>query len=449
MCSCPPFECLCRPSMSAFQAPSESMFADPLSSAAAAILHPVDTRAPLLETFDFGLGQTWRETYGEYFDINPDKYQHGLLPPPAHTEHNPYIKSEYSFNVVPSTPLFPEPTYHDLKAAPALTAAQKDLGLQDCMFSSSALPGMDLPSVPVSSMAGSPPSYSQAVSPHSVASSRPGQTTSPVLTQMTSLSPQGHVSPVSIMPVTSVHDTTYTMTSSDVSHRSLDDFEINNPGDILSLDQPINKDLANKYSKRSTDSNGKSSCAGSNANLDLSALLGLPSISSFLGEGEVGDKSHNEHVDRILGLSLKYDGAEPKTTPESLSPSSTMSDQKVPSDSAPLSPCRGPTPPSLIELQPLKTPNALSSPKKFSDIFSPLHRDVPTFSFPDKVSLNPYMDQSITRDHYSGGSYYNLTSPKPTYSNEHTDPVNFYHSDIFHFQSSIAMTRPHNSSQYN
>lgn len=430
--------------MSAFQPTNDALFADPLSSAAAGILHPIDARAPLMDTFDFGLGQTWRETYGEYFDINPDKYQ-TLVPPPAHSEPNPYIKTEYAtaFNVVPSAALFPEPTtYHDLKATSM--SMHKDLALQDCMFSAGAIPSMELPGMPTATVAGSPPSYSQAVSPHTTSSIR--QTTSPLTTHLTS--PQGHVSPVSILPVPSSQaQSPYAMAAAqEMNQRQIDDFEINNPGDILSLDQPINKDIPNKYSKRTNDSDNKSSCAGSNANLDLSALLGLPSISSFLGDGESGEKPHNEHVDRILGLSLKYDGAEPKATPESLSPSSTTSDQKVPSDSAPLSPCRGPSPPSLIELQPIKTPNALTSPKKFSDIFSPLHRDAPTFSFPDKVNVHPYSEHSISRDHFSGGSYYNLSSPKLTYSHSHGEPVNFYQSDIFHFPTN---TRPHHSVQYN
>ena len=438
--------------MSAFQPPGEAMFAaDPLT--ATNMLHPqqlADHRPPVMETFDFGLGQTWRETYGEYFDINPEKYHSSPLPlpPPAHMDMGTYIKTENSpFTIMPSTPLFPEPTYHDLKTA--APPAAKDLGLQDCMFSGN--PTSE--ALPACSMANSPPSYSQAVSPATAThSTSPAARSSPLTSQPTSSPPTGHSSPAAHRPAS-----TENYTVQDLSQRTVEDFEINNPGDILSLDQPINKylDRNSKYDKKSVPTEpptSKPSCAGGNGNLDLSALLGLPSISSFLGENEAGnqEKPHNEHVDRILGLSLKYEGGEPKASPESLSPSSTTSDQKVPSDSAPLSPCRGPTPPSLIELQPLKNPTTLTSPKRFTDIFSP--RDAPNSSFCyDKAPLPPaYGEHAISRDTYSSASaYYSMTSPKLAYANEHGEPVNFYHSDIFHLPPGAIHSRPQTSIHYN
>ena len=90
----------------------------------------------------------------------------------------------------------------------------------------------------------------------------------------------------------------------DLSPHTLDQFEFNDAAEFLSLDQPINKELP---APACATINRKPSISSSDvtkgATSDLSSLLGLPSISSFLDEGEEENPA-NEHIDKILGLSL-------------------------------------------------------------------------------------------------------------------------------------------------
>jgi hypothetical protein len=117
-----------------------------------------------------------------------------------------------------------------------------------------------------------------------------------------------------------------------------DDFEVNDPSDIF-FDQPLNKDcvVASKMAEKlqggekPATSTASSSCnGGSSSNaLDFSALLGLPSITSFLDDEQENKKS------------------EVKEEPD-LSPA-----------------CSRSSPPHLIELQPLGagSPHSTAGPR--------------------------------------------------------------------------------------
>ena len=367
ICSCPPFECLCRPvpnqHADAFlgQNPMLHPFGQPTLLSPTALSFGGPGPNPF-ESFDHTNFQQplMRDTYSEYFDLSPLDRLHSQgfssFEPTGHVKSEPMM--------VPS---------HDLYSKP-----KPNLSIQDCMYSSNAcsvspnqqpepiLPTYTQshtrsePSTPPSSVAGVVPAspYQTTVTPASSYNSPPHY----------SLSRAAHTQ---YTPNNNSLITTSPQVP-DLSPHTLDQFEFNDAADFLSLDQPINKELP---APACATSNRKPSISSSDvtkgATSDLSALLGLPSISSFLGEEGEGDNSANEHIDKILGLSLNYGEGSPeshKSTTDSLSPASS-SDQKVPSEGSPLSPCRGPTPPSLTELQPLKTNNSISSPKKFSDIF--------------------------------------------------------------------------------
>ena len=376
ICSCPPFECFCRSVTNHHadnflgQSPLLQPFAQPplLSPTALSFGHP--TSNPY-ESFDhMGIQQPMmRDTYSEYFDLSPIERFH------------PQGFSSFEAGAVKSEPIV-------VPNADIYTKTKPSFSIQDCMYSSNTctvspnqqaepvLPTYSQshhdasrssnPPTPPNSNAGVVPGspYQNTVTPSSSYNSPPHYSLSGTTPQSHHQQHQQHQlnndSLVNSSP--NVHE---------LSPQTLDQFEFNDAADFLSLDQPINKELPAPACANNRKPTVSSSDVTKGATSDLSALLGLPSISSFLDEGE-GENPANEHIDKILGLSLNYGERSPeshKSNTDSLSPASS-SDQKVPSERSPLSPCRGPTPPSLIELQPLKSNNEnIASPKKFSDIF--------------------------------------------------------------------------------
>ena len=398
ICSCPPFECLCRPVPipsghhgEAFlaQGPMIQPFPQPPLLSPTALSFGGHPPPNPYEAFDHMAMQQplMRETYSEYFDLSP-----------IERFHTQGFASYEPVGVVKNEPPSVVPSATDLytKTRPA------GLSIQDCMYGGSstvcAVSPNQPPAEPVL------PTYSHHISSSSASSSRgsnpptppssapgvvPGSPYQSTVTPSSSYSSPPHYSLSGTVPPSHHHhqiqqqqphnQNNDNMSSSnpnvhELSPHTLDQFEFNDAADFLSLDQPINKELPPPACANNRKPSVTSSDVTKGATSDLSSLLGLPSISSFLDEGE-GENPANEHIDKILGLSLNYSDRSPeshKSNTDSLSPASS-SDQKVPSEGSPLSPCRGPTPPSLIELQPLKSNNNsnnnITSPKKFSDIF--------------------------------------------------------------------------------
>ena len=354
ICSCPPFECLCRPvpnhHADAFltQSPMLQPFAQPplLSPTALSFGHPAPNP---YESFDHMAIQQpmMRDTYSEYFYLSPIERFH-----PQGFSSFEAVKSEPT--VIPNADIY--------------TKTKPSLSIQDCMYSSNTCtvsPNQQLaPVLPTYSQShcGASRSSNPPTPPSSSAGVVPGSPCTITPSSSYNSPPHYSLSGTTINSSPNVHE---------LSPQTLDQFEFNDAADFLSLDQPINKELPAPACANNRKPTVSSSDVTKGATSDLSTLLGLPSISSFLDESE-GENPANEHIDKILGLSLNYGERSPeshKSNVDSLSPASS-SDQKVPSEGSPLSPCRGPTPPSLIELQPLKSNNGnIASPKKFSDIF--------------------------------------------------------------------------------
>ena len=400
VCSCPPFECLCRPvpppHHSHAHMPSTDTFQQdhvlpafvpqPGLLSPTALSFPGHASANPFEALDHvGYQQQpiTREAYSEYFDLsNMERYNAQGFGSHCGDSLSGPVKSE------------PMQTQTDLFNA--ANRSKSNVSIPDCMYGSSNMSPVQerelvLPSYPQSQMTKSEPSSSPLSNP-GLGGATSGSPFRNQANPYNSPPPQYHFTPVSASDqnfggVTATAGVQNPHCSSTLSPTTLDEFEFNDAADFLSLDQPINKDLpapACAVSANRKQPTITSSDVTKGATSDLSSLLGLPSISSFLDEGE-GENPANEHIDKILGLSLNYSVNSPRsnksTGTDSLSPASS-GDQKVPSDGSPLSPCRGTTPPSLIELQPLKANNnnntiqhnnnnniTTTSPKKFTDIF--------------------------------------------------------------------------------
>ena len=439
ICSCPPFECLCR-GIPAFQPPDVygqpgSLNHQPVTTSLASTSLPgLDHRG--FDSIDFSQQQQWRDSYNEYFDMGHEtKFQPLVSLVDQFSHGTSFHKPEYSMPL--STPTSSTPSmfdyYEGSKMAHSLFK-NRSVGLNsgsDCMYSSDSVVGMSSPEHHTNSLLASPvkgmlPSTSEDLGtlPSSAA------TVSPVCS-----SPPG--------------TTVVSYATSDMAGRALDDFEINGAADILSLDQPINKDAGTappKYScqrrSSSSDRHVPPPLRTPTGAMDLSTLLGLPSITSFFTEeNEEADRTPNEHVDRILGLSLNYGDAEPKASDVNLSPVSSC-DQKVPSDSGSLSPCRGPTPPSLIELQPLhSSKGGLHPPKKY-DMFSNLKpTDIIYSSQHEKAAFQPYVDHSTHKDNAYSGSGHFLSSSKYHHETPH-DTFNYYHGESMQYPTTSPVSMP-------
>lgn len=487
MCSCPPFECLCRP-VSGYQPPTD-IYQTPASLSSPSAMsgptmpppHPdmsLHDQPPRAydTSYDFGMHsnntQGWRDSYSEYFDMThptatqqESKYQ----PNGSMAEYCvPMSKPEYAMPIMSTatTPsMYDQYSSHQMNGNSKLGQdlyKGKSLGYSsDCMYSNSS----SVTNVSLSSQ-------QNLSSPNSDYMQSPIKGNLPPVSNGLEGLPSGsiHITPVSLISTSTSAVTTCGTTSlTDLSGRHLDDFEINDAADILSLDQPINKhhitmaappkyDIHRRSCSPEQRSNPPTPPIVSRSNMDLSTLL-LPSITSIFGEEtdataagqrlqNASSPAANEHVDRILGLSINYgetDGSRhPSHKPavdSNLSPvsSASSSDQKVPSDSGSLSPCRGPTPPSLIELQPLASNKngAMPSPKRFNDIFSPMKdSNVLSGSMQDKGAFHPYNDTSMSKDmhsDYHGHSYF----PAHQKYRSHDAPT-YYHAEMIQYPGPVS-----------
>ncbi len=368
ICSCPPFECLCHRLTGPNDAflPSPTLLAAPTGFPATGLLSPTGLYSGHPLDADPFQQASYRNPYGDIIDFERFQSQ-GIM-------HEQMVKPE------PNSGLSLAPGGLTTRPAP----------IPDCMYPSDAMRGLgspthlgglgsptqlhpDLPLYPMSSTRSDlhTPPGSQ---PAGVVPSSPYQQQG---TAAHTSSPP-HYSTSTSMLSSSINAVGPSYPSHDLSPHTLDQFDFTDPSEFLEMGQPINKELPAPSCAILNKRPSISSCdVTKGASSDLSSLLGnLPPISSLLGEEE----GENSHIDKILGLSLPQysESGSPdscnKSNTDSLSPASS-SDQKVPSEGAPapLSPCRGPSPPSLIELQPLKGSNnglmMASSPKKFSDIF--------------------------------------------------------------------------------
>ena len=241
-----------------------------------------------------------------------------------------------------------------------------------------------------------------------------------------------------------------------VSPRSLEEFDITNPADIMSLDQPIRLTTPTTRTNRRS-----SSCSNPDlrSSLDFTSLFGLPGINSFLDEEENQhekiQEQNNEHVEKILGLSLNYgspDTSKDSTGMNHLSPSSS-SDQKVPSTSSPgCSPGSLPSPPLLAELQPLhstKSDSMTTNSRRFTDIFSvkPNEYTDTSSSSPSLAgAFQPYNASQASRDYCNPPitattAGYPSSIPKSYY---HTDSYGYYPVDMYNYPiTSVPATHQH------
>lgn len=189
--------------------------------------------------------------------------------------------------------------------------------------------------------------------------------------------PNGHVSP------TVESQPPYAADASSNRH-VFDDFEVDDPSDIF-LDQPLNKDCVVAAKMAEALQGDQSPEKSGPTQMDLSALLGLPSISSFLDEEQAARekrKKRNEHVDKIMRLNLNCSFSEGKA-PEL--GHGAMAEEELSRENGSLPPSRGGSSPSLIELQPLST-----SPKPLTP---GLRQDSPCPG-QEKSAFQPYAEHS-------------------------------------------------------
>ena len=291
ICSCPPFECFCRSVTNHHadnflgQSPMLQPFAQPplLSPTALSFGHP--TSNPY-ESFDhMGIQQpVMRDTYSEYFDLSPiERFQ-------------PQGFSSFDAGTVKSEPIV-------VPNADIYTKTKPSLSIQDCMYSSNACtvsPTQQVePVLPTYSQShqGASRSSNPPTPPNSNAGVVPGSPYQDTVTPSSSYNSPPHYSLSGTTPQNhhqqhqQHHLNNDSLVNSspnvhELSPQTLDQFEFNDAADFLSLDQPINKELPAPACANNRKPTVSSSDVTKGATSDLCALLGLPSISSFLDEGE-------------------------------------------------------------------------------------------------------------------------------------------------------------------
>ncbi len=447
ICSCPPFECLCHRLTGPNDAflPSPTLLAAPSGFPGSGLLSPTGLYSGHPLDSDPFQQASYRNPYSDIIDFERFQSQ-GIM-------HEPIVKPE------PNT---------GLSLAPSGGLNTRSGPIPDCMYPSDTMRGLGGP--PHLAGLGSPtqlhpdpslplyPMSSTRSDLHTPPGSQPAGVvpTSPYQLQGTG----AHTSPphysTSTMASSSINAVGPSYPPQGLSPHTLDQFDFTDPAEFLEMGQPINKELPAPSCAIISKRPSISSCdVTKGASSDLSSLLGnLPPIASLLGEEE----GENTHIDKILGLSLPHysETGSPdscnKSNTDSLSPASS-SDQKVPSEGAPapLSPCRGPSPPSLIELQPIKSAQGgntglmmANSPKKFSDIFQTGKQ------LNKQTAFQPYGgDHTVPRQDAPSYQYSSCSQSSPRLQAS-DNPEYIWQGDMLNsnFQTTSTSNSPENMSNF-
>ena len=365
--------------------------------------------------------------YTEYFEFGSTDRYHGTTPvPPVVTKPSVNYDTQLSYkNYVYSSD----------------TRAKLNSPSSDCMYSDSSV--MDTSSL----MPSTSPSFVKA-EPASLV------TTTTAIPSI--LSP-------SLSSVTPMCESTFT------SHGSLDEFDITHPSDILSLDQPIRTSQQSNPANRGARRMSSCSNPDLRSSLDLTSLFGLPGINSFLDEEEqqqqqqqqqqhiqqqekTNEQRSNEHVDKILGLSLNY--GSPNTSKDSNSeyqPKVSPKDQKVPSPGS-----TGSSPPLLAELQPLTASKhgntGMMTSRRFNESYTvkPANYIDTSSSSPPLASgaFQPYISppsesRAMTYSPVSTSIGFMSSTSKSYYP---SDSYNNYYPDMYNYHTGGATITPQQSS---
>lgn len=448
MCSCPPFECFCRP-LPYPTHPMDVMMSQPPTHLPPAHLaslpppppaiHDPHRLSPLDIThhqLDIGvqLGSTMSRDYNEYFELNPERYglplsvpqkahqvlhnSHCSMSPPQQFQHHPH----HPQSLKQSLSSLGSKSDVDPYSSTKLSSPQSD-----CMFSDSGI--VDTSTVSLFSASPSHIKAEPELSPSSLVTS----TTIPSILSPTAQGLSG-ITP-SLSPAGERLDVIQENPFLTTPTRPLEDFDITTPADILSLDKPINRGPQSERSRKlSSCSNGETrSCSEMRTSMDLASFFSLPSITSFLDEDAENKVQGSEHVEKILGLSLNYDS--PNTSKDSsshLSPVSN-SDQKVPNTScSPPIESRGNSPHSLVELQPLCSakPTTASYDPKQSDgrPYKQGETTPPSFNGAFQPYTSTYTKDSFmtSTPNYTNQKYTPLSTPDyPYYHHHHADMYSY------------------------
>ena len=409
MCSCPPFECVCSHTVSSIGHVTNTNTTSHHARYGQALT--LESKATLTQINDFTFSPQWKDSYNEFFDLGFDKsmtkpeVQTGL----PYTGYEVAKSSEYC----PAGSMYlPAHTVTPTKLTAGHCGALDYSSSTTCMYSSPSdmvVPGSGNSSPGSNVLIIQPNTSPDAISRGSFSDCVvPGSPRlAPILGQHNYSRQVTQINTVSTLTPSPPHNVAIKTHS--------EEFEVNEAGDILSLDQPVMKDCSNGGQIKREQPEARVNPIS----MEFSALLGLPSITSFLGE-------ENEQTDTEASPSEKGTVKCQQVVPSQTSQTGHVS--PTPSHG---SDCASPhnsigTPPSLIELKPLGGPAAICGGNE--TLTSLVACDRSQCVSAEKSAFLPYSD--CNKDLYlQQASESHLFSPTRSTFTEAMDNMSFLGSD--------------------